>query len=448
MSRKVHVVSLGCPKARVDTEVMIGLMNAADHELTADPAEADAIVVNTCSFLESAVSESVETVLELAQHKEGAKKPRLVVTGCLPSRYGQELVDELPEVDTFLGTSDIHRIADAVLGRLPERSYIRQGRSHLYEDLEGARVTTTRGASAFLKLAEGCNRTCTFCIIPGIRGRQRSRTVDDVVAEAERLAAQGIRELVLVAQDLTSYGTDLGDKRSLVKLLERLEDVEGIRWVRLMYAYPWNFTDELLDLVRGSNKVVRYVDMPLQHISERVLKDMRRNIQRDAQARLLDRLREIPGMVLRTTFITGFPGETDAEFRELADWIQHVGFDRVGVFAYSQEAGTPAGERPDQVPVEVREARRDELLALQQGIHRAKLEALVGSEVDVLVEGPSEEHDWVLEGRYYGQAPDIDGSVLLDVEEADDDVLPGTFVRARITAVGDYDLVGRVLAAS
>jgi ribosomal protein S12 methylthiotransferase len=442
--RKVHMVSLGCPKARVDTEVMVGLMGKAGYALTADAGEADALVVNTCSFLESAVSESVETILELAKIKAAHPGRRLIVTGCLPSRYGDELVHELPEVDAFLGTSDLHRIADAVTGQLPDRAYIRQGMSHLYEGIEDSRVTTTRGATAFLKLAEGCNRTCTFCIIPTIRGRQRSRPIPVLVEEARRLAAAGIREIVLVAQDLTSYGTDLGDRNSLVKLLRELESVDGIRWIRLMYAYPWNFTDELLDVIRTSEKVLRYVDMPLQHISERVLTEMRRNIQRDAQRRLLGRLREIDGMVLRTTFITGFPGETDADFQELVDWVEEVQFDRVGVFAYSQEAGTPAGDRKDQVPRKVREQRRDALMAAQQRIHRGRIAQLVGQTFDILVDGPSEEHGWVMEGRYYGQAPEIDGTVALSVEDPDIEVLPGTFVRATITGHADYDLVATV----
>ncbi|MCB9682833.1 MAG: 30S ribosomal protein S12 methylthiotransferase RimO [Alphaproteobacteria bacterium] len=440
-TRKVHVVSLGCPKARVDTEVMVGLAQARGWELVGEADAADAIIVNTCSFLQSAIDESVDVIDEMAVHR--AHGARLVVTGCLPSRFGNELAAELPDVDTFLGTSDLHRIADALDGTLPDRSYIRQGWSHLYEDTGDARTVTTRGATAFLKLAEGCNRTCTFCIIPSIRGKQRSRPIEVVVDEAKRLADHGIQELVLVAQDLTSYGTDLGDKRSLVRLLDALESVD-VSWIRLMYAYPWNFTDELLDRIATSERIVRYVDMPLQHISSRVLTDMRRNISRDAQARLLDRLRAIPGMVLRSTFITGFPGETDAEFAELKDWIGHVRFDRLGVFAYSQETGTPAGDRVDQVPEEVREERRDELLALQQGIHREKMAEMLGHDVDVLVDGASEDYEGLLEGRYYGQAPDIDGVVLLQIQDPDLELAPGDFVRAHVTAHDDYDLVGTV----
>lgn len=441
-AQKVHVISLGCPKARVDTEVMIGQMKESGFELTADAADADAIVVNTCSFLESAVEESIESILEMAKLKVDGKAKRLIVTGCLPSRYGAELVETLPEVDNFLGTSDLHRIADALKGTLPDRSYIRQGWSHLYDGLEAQRVNTTRGSSAYLKIAEGCNRTCTFCIIPSIRGRQRSRAIDDVVNEARLLAAQGVRELILVAQDLTSYGIDLGEKRSLVLLLKRLEKIPGIDWIRLMYSYPWNFTDELLDILRHSDKVLRYVDMPLQHINARVLKDMRRNIQRDKQARLIDRLRDIDGMVLRTTFITGFPGETDAEFNELTDWIKAVEFDRVGVFAYSPEAGTPAGERVDQVEQHIREARRDQIMAIQQEIHERKMNAMIGRSLQVLVDGPSDEHPLVLEGRYYGQAPDIDGVVYLSFEDGGAMVLPGQMAQVVVKASSHYDLMG------
>jgi ribosomal protein S12 methylthiotransferase len=444
-SRKVHVVSLGCPKARVDTEVMVGLMKGAGYDLTADPEDAEAIVVNTCSFLESATRESIETVLELAKLKEEGSLKRLIVTGCLPSRYGTDLVPEMPEVDTFLGTSDLHRIAEALKGTLPERAYIRQGYSHLYEDIEDARITTTRGATAFLKLAEGCNRTCTYCIIPAIRGKQRSRQIHTVVEEAKKLASHGIRELILVAQDLTSYGTDIGEKRSLFLLLRELEQIEGIRWIRLMYAYPWNFTDELLDLVASSQKILRYIDMPLQHVSERVLKEMRRNIPRDAQRKLIARLREVPGLVLRTTFITGFPGETDEDFDELVEWVKEVQFDRFGVFAYSQEEGTPAGERLDQVPLEIREQRRDYLMSVQQEIHARKIASLIGQELEVIVDGESEEHAWVLQGRYYGQAPEIDGHVLLSFEDPEITARPGDFLRVRITSASDYDLVGTVL---
>ena len=443
--RKVHVVSLGCPKARVDTEVMVGLLDREGWSLSDDPDDADAYLVNTCSFLQSSTEESIETILELAQHKADKAGRKLIVAGCLPSRYGAELATELPEVDTFLGTSDIHRIAEAVTGSLPDRAYIRHGYSHLYEGTSDARAILSQGATAFLKLAEGCNRTCTFCIIPTIRGKQRSRPVDQVVAEARRLADAGVKEVVLVAQDLTSYGTDLGDKRSLVTLIDALEQIDGLAWIRLMYAYPWNVSDDLLDRFRAGGKLLRYLDMPLQHISDRILKDMRRNVLRDQQRRLLARLREIDGMVLRTTFIAGFPGETDAEHRELCDWLGEVRFDRVGVFAYSEEPGTDAATRTDQVPVHVREARRDHLLEIQQPIHRAHMQALVGTTQRVIVDGPSAEHPWVLSARTGGQAPEIDGEVLLDLDDPTLDVQPGMMVHVEITGAADYDLVGQPL---
>lgn len=442
--RKVHVVSLGCPKARVDTEVMLGIAEKRGWELVGTPEEADGLIVNTCSFLQSAVDESVDVIDELSEIKrDGAK---LVVTGCLPSRFGDGVAAEFPKVDTFLGTSDLHRIADALDGSLPERAYIEQGRSHLYEGLDDTRMVTTRGASAFLKIAEGCNRTCTFCIIPAIRGKQRSRPIDVVVQEARKLVGHGVRELILVAQDLTSYGTDLGDKRSLVKLLDELEQIEDLAWIRLQYAYPWNFTDELLDRIEASERIVPYVDMPLQHVNARILKDMRRNISRDAQRRLVGRLRNIEGMVLRTTFIAGFPGETEEEFAELVDWVEEVGFDRMGVFPYSQEHGTPAGERLDQVPEDVREARAEQLMAMQREVHREKMAAMVGTNQKVLVDGLSEDYEGLLEGRYYGQAPDIDGVVLLSIRDPHLDVRPGDFVDVHITAHDDYDLVGTVLS--
>lgn len=441
-ARKVHVVSLGCPKARVDTEVMVGLARQRGWELVGSADDADAIVVNTCSFLQSAIDESIETIEDMAEHRgRGAK---LVVTGCLPSRFGPDVADQIPEADVLLGSSDLHRIADALDGLLPERAYIQAGASHLYEGIDDDRVLTTRGASAYLKLAEGCNRTCTFCIIPQIRGKQRSRPIEVVVEEARRLVDLGMKELVLVAQDLTSYGTDLGDKRSLVRLIDELERLDGLAWIRMMYAYPWNFTDELVERLGAGGKLVPYVDMPLQHVSEHVLTEMKRNISRDAQRRLLTRLREVPGMVLRTTLISGFPGETEADHRELVDWVREVRFDRLGVFAYSQEPGTPAGDRPDQVPEDVREARRDEILEVQQGIHREKMIAMVGRDIEVLVDGLSESYEGLLEGRYYGQAPDIDGVVLLSIRDPELDLRPGDLVRAHVMAHDDYDLVATV----
>ena len=448
MTKRVHLISLGCPKNRLDSEIMLGVLGEGGHTLVSDPEDADVIVVNTCAFIEAAKKESLETILEMAQYKESGQVERLVVTGCLAQRYGAELQGSLPEVDTFLGTSEFRRIGDAVKGQLPDRTYISEG-SYLYSNAD-ARTNTVRGGTAYVKIAEGCNRTCSFCIIPKIRGAQKSRPVDDVYDEIQRLANHGVREAILIAQDLTSYGIDNGsvDKRALVKLLQRLEDVTALEWVRMLYMYPWNFTDELLEIVAGSQKVVPYVDMPLPHISAPILKAMRRNITRDRQVELIRRLREVPGLVLRTTFIAGFPGETDEDFRQLYDWVREVEFDRVGVFTYSIEENTGAGEMENQVEEHVKVERRDALMELQQSISEKKTRALVGQTMRVLVDGVSAEHEYVFEGRHYGQAPDIDGVVYLSYDDGGGFAAPGTMVNVEITEASAYDLVGVVLPDS
>jgi len=439
VKRLVHMVSLGCPKARVDTEVMLGELERSGYVLSDDAAQAEAIVVTTCSFLQSAVEESIDTILALADHKTHGCCKRLVVVGCLPSRYGDELAVELPEVDVFLGVNELHRIAEVVAAT--------PGRGLLAGDgLYRGRSLTTIGGSAYLKLAEGCDRRCSYCTIPQIRGPQRSREIASLVAEARRLGAQGVKELVLIAQDLTSYGTDLGDRQSLVRLLRELESLSEIAWVRLMYCYPWNFTDELLQCFEASGQVLRYVDMPLQHISERILRDMRRSVGRGAQEALVARLRSIPGMVLRSSMIVGFPGESEAEFLELVDWVRSVAFDRMGVFAYSAEPGTVAGERSDQVPEAERLLRRDHLMAVQQEIHRAKMREMIGSRLRVLVDGISEDHPLVYAGRYYGQAPEVDGVVYLSYAEGGEPAAAGEFVEVEVEDAADYDLVGLVLS--
>jgi ribosomal protein S12 methylthiotransferase len=440
--KRVHIVSLGCPKNRVDSELMLGLLRGKGYTLADSADEADVVVVNTCAFIESAKEESIDTILEMAAHKEAGTAERLIVTGCMAQRYADELQAELPEVDTFLGTNEFKRIVEAAEGALPDRAYVSYG-SALYTSDE-ARINTVRAGSAYLKIAEGCNRTCSFCIIPNIRGKQVSRPLDDLIREAALLGASGVKELNLIAQDLTSYGVDLGDRHGLERLLDGLEAVPGIEWIRLHYAYPWGFTDRLVEILRTSDKVVPYVDMPLQHISDNILRAMRRNIRRDAQRELLARLRDVPGMTLRTVFITGFPGETDADFDELCQWVEEVQFDRVGVFAYSREENTAAFDMPDQVPAEVAEARRDHLMALQQPISRSKNEALIGSELRVLVDGVSEEHELVLEGRHAGQALDIDGVVYLSFEDGAAMARPGEFVTVEIDDATAYDLVGVV----
>ena len=447
-AKKVHIVSLGCPKNRVDSEVMVGLLDQDEEfELVADTADADLVVVNTCGFIESAKEESVETILEMIQRKNAGLLEKVVVTGCLSQRYSGELEKELPEVDAFLGTKTFTAIGKALRGELESRSYIQPG--SFIMDHEVARTNTVRGGTAYLKIAEGCSRSCSFCIIPKIRGDQRSRTIDDVVAEARSLGRSGVKEVILVAQDMTSYGIDLDPKHNrdyLVRLLRRLEEeAEDIEWVRLLYMYPWNFSDELLDVFATSDRILPYVDMPLQHISARLLKSMKRNIKRERQRELIGRIRDVDDMVLRTTFIVGYPGETDEDFQELYDWVEEVEFDRVGVFTYSPEENTVAATLDGQLPEDVKVERRDALMRLQADISLRKNQQWVGQHTEVIVDGISEEHDWVFEGRHYGQAPDIDGVTYLSFELGADAPTPGDMVEVQIDQATEYDLGGVVI---
>ena len=443
------MVSLGCPKNRVDSEVMVGLIqDEAEFEMTEREDEADIVVVNTCGFIEDSKKESIETILEMTQRKGEGDLEKVVVTGCLSQRYADELEKEIPEVDAYLGTKTFTAINDALRGDLSEKSYIKPG--SFIMDNEVSRTNTVRGGTAYLKIAEGCSRNCSFCIIPDIRGDQESRKLEDVVTEAKRLGQQGIKEIILVAQDMTSYGIDIDPRENrdyLVQLLRELEsaDLGDVEWVRMLYMYPWNFTDELLGILQEGNTVVPYVDMPLQHVNKRILRSMRRNVTRDRQKELIARIRDVDDMVLRTTFITGYPGETDEEFQELYDWVEEVRFDHVGVFTYSPEEGTKAAELDDQVPEEVKIERRDALMELQQQISLEKNREWVGYTTDVIVDGVSEEHDLVFEGRHYGQAPDIDGKVFLSFDYGGDLPTAGDMVEVEINDATPYDLRGVVL---
>jgi ribosomal protein S12 methylthiotransferase len=449
MSRdKVHMISLGCPKNRVDSEVMVGqIQDDEDFELTEDCGDADIAVVNTCGFIDESKEESIETILEMTQRKDHGDLEKVVVTGCLSQRYADELEKEIPEVDAYLGTKTFTAINDALRGDLEEKSYIRPG--SFVMDNEVSRTNTIRGGTAYLKIAEGCSRNCSFCIIPDIRGDQQSRTLEDVVQEAKRLDDNGIKEIILVAQDMTSYGIDLDPRNNqdyLVRLLRRLEEeLSGVEWVRLLYMYPWNFSDELLEVMQQADRVVPYVDMPLQHVNERILRSMKRNVTRDQQKELIDRIRSVDDMVLRTTFITGYPGETEQEFQELYDWVEEVEFDRVGVFTYSEEEGTAAAEMDDQVPEEVKIERRNALMELQQQISLKKNREWIGYTTDVIVDGISEEHELVFEGRHYGQAPDIDGKVYLSFDFGGDMPTAGDMVEVEINDATPYDLRGVVI---
>jgi ribosomal protein S12 methylthiotransferase len=446
--KRVHMISLGCPKNRVDSEVMVGLIQQdGSFEMVGSPEEADIVVVNTCGFIDNAKKESIDTILEMIELKTEGALEKVVVTGCLSQRYSAELVKEIPEVDTYLGTQTFPMITKALKGELSDRSYIQPGSFLMDNDV--ARTNTIRGGTAYLKIAEGCSRSCSFCIIPKIRGNQRSRTIEDVVAEARRLGAAGVKEIVLVAQDMTSYGIDLDAKNNrdyLERLLVALdEQAHEISWVRLLYMYPWNFTDRLIEIMGSSNKILPYVDMPLQHINARILKSMKRNIQRDKQYNLIARLRAMDDLVLRTSFIVGYPGETEEEFQELYDWVKEVEFDRVGVFTYSPEENTVAGELPDQVEEHVKIERYNRLMELQQEISARKNQQWVGQTTEVIVDGVSEEHDYVLEGRHYGQAPDIDGVVYLSFDYGGDAPTPGTIVEVEIQDASAYDLTGIVI---
>ena len=437
MEKTVYMVNLGCPKNLVDGEVMLGLLAREGYALTLDPEQADVLMVNTCSFINEAKEESINTILELAQHKEQAPAKRLIVTGCLAQRYSQELRESLPEVDVFVGTGEFLRITELLRQKQSlldgATSYI--GAAHILPDHTIPRITTTAFYTTYLKISEGCNHKCAFCIIPKIRGLQESRPVDSLVAEAERLAAQGVKELNLIAQDLTAYGRERRDGTTLLTLLCALSRVDGIAWIRLLYCYPNYLDDALLRYLAEEEKICSYLDMPLQHISDRMLRAMRREKSGDGIRRLLERIRtHIPGVVLRTSFIVGFPGEQDEDFQQLLDFITEAQIDHVGVFRYSQEEGTAAGTFPHQVPEEVKQERWHRLMKQQSHIVRRKNLALVGSEQEILVCGYDDRgRQW---GRSRGHAPEIDGIVLLGRIKAETgDILP-----MQISGVSGYDL--------
>ncbi|MBP8809486.1 MAG: 30S ribosomal protein S12 methylthiotransferase RimO [Kofleriaceae bacterium] len=443
-SQNIYFVSLGCPKNQVDTELMLGQVTEAGHALVDDPETADVIVVNTCAFIDSAKAESVNTILEMAEYKKG-RAGKLVVTGCLAQRYADEIAKEIPEIDHILGSSDFPSIAATLTAPAAKPSrgkralpmvQVSERPAYIY-DHDAPRVRIGARHTAYVKIAEGCDRPCAFCIIPKLRGPQRSRPIADIAAEVAALAAAGTKEICLIAQDLTRYGWDLDGRPTLAELLHRLAPIPGVHWIRLHYTFPSAFTDELIDAIATLPTVAKYVDVPLQHIDDGMLKLMRRGHSTRVTYELLERLRtRIPGVVIRSTFISGHPGETEASHAALRDFLVEAQLDRVGVFPYSVEPGTVSAVLPNRVPAKVADARVAELMELQRGISRAKLEGLVGRELEVLVDGVSEETDLLLEGRYYGQAPGIDGVVYL----ADGTAPIGALVRARITQAADHDL--------
>jgi ribosomal protein S12 methylthiotransferase len=442
--RKIHMVSLGCPKNRVDTERMLGRLLAEGGELVADPAQADVLMVNTCAFIEDSKKESVDAILELAEHKAARPGSQLVVAGCLAQRYAPELAAEIPEVDHFVGTGEIHRIAETWTPGAPALGGKKRRPEYLAAHLE-PRYVPDASFSAYLKIAEGCSQGCSFCIIPKLRGAMRSRQVEDCVAEARQLVQAGVVEINLVAQDLTHYGEDYGDPDALAKLVRALGSVDGLRWVRLHYAYPHNFTADLVAAMAETDNCLPYVDMPLQHASDAVLKAMNRKVTRAEMEQVLGMLRAaMPDITLRTTFLVGHPGETEDDFEQLVDFVEAWRFDRVGCFAYSQEEGTPSARRDHQLPTMVKRARRDRIMAMQRHISREKLAGLRGQTVEVLVEGLSDETDLLLQGRMRGQAPEIDGVTYIN--DAPDDIGRGQLRQVEITQTEDYDVIGHVVA--
>ncbi len=439
--RTFHLVSLGCPKNRVDSEVMLGVALGEGYTHVGDPKDAEIIVVNTCGFIGEAKKESIDTIFEMSAHKADGRCQKLVVAGCLSQRHPDELANEMPEVDHFLGSSDMMKLGSVLRGDAA-RVLVGNPADFLVR-AETPRALSTPGGSAYVKIAEGCNRTCSFCVIPAMRGAQRSRGITDVVSEVERLVDGGVREVNLISQDTIAWGRDLpkNEGGSLADLVEKVADVRGLHWLRLFYLYPETLDDKLVDLMASHPRVVRYVDMPLQHAADGMLKRMRRGHGGDRLRRVVTKLKDtISDLTFRTAFIVGHPGETDEEFEELVSFVKWAEFDHVGVFRYSDEESSRSFDIAGKVPEKTAEARRRKLMRAQRPIAHRKNQRLVGRSMEVLVEGASDEHEFVMMGRHAGQAPDIDGQVYLSGGEAH----PGEIRRVTITQASDYDLVGEL----
>ncbi len=444
---KVGFVSLGCPKNLVDSEVMLGLLARNGHEITGSQEQAEIIVVNTCGFIESAKQESVDTILEMARQKTEGACRRLIVAGCLVERYRDQIQEQIPEVDAVVGTNEIPNILEAcsdLASPVRQPPLYDKRELYLYGE-DDPRVLTTARHTAYVKIAEGCDHPCTFCVIPQMRGRFRSRPLDSVLAEARDLAARGVKELNLVGQDTTMYGWDRGDRRGLARLIRRLGEVEGLEWVRFLYAYPNNVYDELLDAMAETPSACKYIDVPLQHASRGMLGSMKRGGNRRSLTRLVERIRErVMGVAIRTTMIVGFPGETEQDFEELLEFVREARFDRLGAFVYSDEEHAASHALGEKVPARVAGRRRERLMKLQSRISLESNQRLVGETVPVLLEGLAKESDLFWEGRLATQAPDIDGVVYL-TDGITDETLPGELRRVQITEAHEHDLVGRVV---
>ena len=436
-------ISLGCDKNLVDSEVMLGLLDSKGYQIVDDETLADIIVVNTCCFIHDAKEESIQTILDMAQYKTEGRLKALVVTGCLAQRYQQEILEEIPEVDAVLGTTSYDKIVDAVEEALEGQGHVKMQDLDALPLVETKRLVTTGGHFAYLKIAEGCDKHCTYCIIPKIRGNYRSVPMERLIKEAQELAEQGVKELILVAQETTVYGMDLYGRKSLSKLLRELCKISGIRWIRILYCYPEEIDEELIQTIKEEPKICHYLDLPIQHASDGVLKRMGRRTSKAQLVEIIGRLRqEIPDITLRTTLITGFPGETKEQHEELLEFVDEMEFERLGVFSYSQEEDTPAAGFEDQVEEEVKEDRQAEIMELQQEIVFEQAESMIGREVLVMIEGKvADENAYV--GRTYRDAPNVDGLIFVNTEE---ELMSGDFARVRVTGAAEYDLIGELIS--
>lgn len=448
-NKTVYFTSLGCSKNLVDSQVMLGHMGLGGFTVALAPKEAEVIVVNTCSFIDAAKKESVEVILDLADYKneDNGRCKALVVSGCMAQRYSEELEKELPEVDLIIGTGEYHKIVKYLKafedGKLESKSFVEIPK-FIHTEYD-PRLNTSPFYTAWLKVSEGCNRNCTFCIIPSLRGKLRSRSVESLIQETKNLAETGVREINVISQDLSDYGVDLDETNNLKTLFEGLDSVENIDWVRLFYFYPDELSDEVIETISNAKRICRYLDSPIQHFSDSVLKRMNRKITGDEIIRRVKKLREkVPGIVLRTSVIVGFPGETEEDFQKLLDGVSEIGFNHLGIFRYSDEEGTPAYRLQDKVPQEVIDERFDRLYEVQKEIARNLNQEFIGKEIDVLIEGEHEETELLVQGRHQGQAPDIDGRVIInDLDGKEPNI--GDIVKVKITEVLDYDLVGSIV---
>lgn len=436
-------ISLGCDKNLVDSEVMLGLLDREGYQIVDDEAEADIIVVNTCCFIHDAKEESIQTILEMAEYKQTGRLKALIVTGCLAQRYQKEIVEEIPEVDAVLGTSSYDKIAEAVKEALEGHPCMEMEDIDVLPLVESKRLVTTGGHYAYLKIAEGCDKHCTYCIIPKIRGNFRSVPMERLVKEAEALAEQGVKELILVAQETTLYGKDIYGEKSLHRLLRKLCGIEGLRWIRILYCYPEEIYDELIQVIKEEKKICHYLDLPIQHANDDILKRMGRRTDKKQLTEIVGKLRkEIPDITLRTTLITGFPGETVEQHEELMEFVDEMAFERLGVFTYSPEEDTPAASMPDQIPEEIKSDRQAELMELQQDIVFEQAESMVGQKVLVMIEGRvADENAYV--GRTYRDAPGVDGLIFINTEE---ELMSGDFAMAEVTGASEYDLIGELIS--